>query len=219
MVLLQNVKAKTSFCIFNKRGRLVKEGFLGPGPNHLHYPENEVVIMKLGLKRDEVRLEEHSVEWQKEFYKVKQDILNSTPIQENRIEHIGSTAIKDMVAKPILDLVVGVDDIENVDKVIFQGLKEVGFLRLRVQRPNEIVLAKFTDETYEEKTHFIHLVDYNKELWNNLIFFRDYLNANETVRAQYRNLKKKFLEEKNGGIDEYTDYKEQFVREIYGKRI
>ncbi len=44
--------------------------------------------MKLGLKRDEVRLEEHSVEWQKEFYKVKQDILNSTPIQENRIEHI-----------------------------------------------------------------------------------------------------------------------------------
>ncbi|MCM3406052.1 GrpB family protein [Cytobacillus oceanisediminis] len=175
--------------------------------------------MKLGLKRDEVRLEEHSVEWQKEFYKVKQDILNSTPIQENRIEHIGSTAIKDMVAKPILDLVVGVDDIENVDKVIFQGLKEVGFLRLRVQRPDEIVLAKFTDETYEEKTHFIHLVDYNKELWNNLIFFRDYLNANETVRAQYRNLKKKFLEEKNGGIDEYTDYKEQFVREIYGKRI
>ncbi len=124
-----------------------------------------------------------------------------------------------MVAKPILDLVVGVDDIENVDKVIFQGLKEVGFLRLRVQRPNEIVLAKFTDETYEEKTHFIHLVDYNKELWNNLIFFRDYLNANETVRAQYSNLKKKFLEEKNGGIDEYTDYKEQFVREIYGKRI
>ena len=60
---------------------------------------------------------------------------------------------------------MGVDDINSVDKEFFQGLKKAGFLRLRVERPNEIVLAKFTDDTYEEKTHFIHLVDYNKGLW------------------------------------------------------
>ncbi|MEH7304121.1 GrpB family protein [Neobacillus drentensis] len=175
--------------------------------------------MKLGLKRDEVRVEPHNVEWEKEFLRVKQEILNSTPIQENRIEHIGSTAIKGMVAKPILDIVVGVDDINNVDKSIFQGLKKAGFLRLRVERPNEIVLAKFTDETYEEKTHFIHLVEYNKDLWKNLIFFRDYLNSDEATREQYKSLKMEFLEKQNGGIDEYTDYKEQFVKEIYAKRI
>lgn len=64
---------------------------------------------------------------EKRVFRVKQDILNATPIQENRIEHIGSTAIKNIVAKPILDLVVGVDDIENVDKSIFQGLREAGF--------------------------------------------------------------------------------------------
>ncbi|MCJ7842815.1 GrpB family protein [Lederbergia sp. NSJ-179] len=174
--------------------------------------------MKLGLKRDEVRLEPHTVEWEEEFHRVKQVILNSTPIHESRMEHIGSTAIKGIVAKPILDLVVGVDDIENVDEEIFQGLKAAGFLRLRVQRPNEIVLAKFTNETYEEKTHIIHLVDYNKELWKNLIFFRDYLNENKTAREQYSELKKKFLEENNGGINEYTNYKEQFVRGIFEKR-
>lgn len=174
--------------------------------------------MSLGLKQDEVRLEAHYDEWKKEFLKVKEKILKSTPIQENRIEHIGSTAIQNIVAKPIVDLVVGVDDIENVDNSIFQGLKEVGFLRLRVERPNEIVLAKFTDDSYEEKTHFIHLVDYNKELWKNLIFFRNYLNSNETAREQYRELKMKFLKEKNGGIIEYTEYKEQFVKGIYERR-
>lgn len=107
---------------------------------------------------------------------------------------------------------------ENVDKSFFQGLKETGFLKLKVERPNEIVLAKFTDDTYEEKTHFIHLVEYNNELWKNLIFFRNYLNSNETAREQYRELKMKFFEEKNGGINEYTEYKEQFVKEIYEKR-
>lgn len=171
--------------------------------------------MNLGLKRDEVRLEAHYDAWKKEFLRVKQDIVNSTSIQENRIEHIGSTAIQNIVAKPILDLVVGVDDIENVDKAFYQGLKEAGFLKLKVERPNEIVLAKFTDDTYEVKTHFIHLVEYNKELWKNLIFFRDYLNSNETAREQYQALKMNFLEEGTGGINEYTDYKEQFVKGIY----
>ncbi|QCR31062.1 GrpB family protein [Lysinibacillus sp. SGAir0095] len=174
--------------------------------------------MSLGLKRDEIRLEAHYDEWKKEFLRVKRDILNSTSIQENRIEHIGSTAIRDIVAKPILDIVVGVDDIDNVDKLIVQGLKEAGFLKLKVERPNEIVLAKFTDDTYVEKTHFIHLVEYNKEHWNNLIFFRNYLNSNKTAREQYKELKMKFLEEINGGITEYTDYKEQFVKGIYEKR-
>lgn len=174
--------------------------------------------MSLGLKKDEVRLEAHNEEWEKEFLRVKKDILKSTPIQENRIEHIGSTAIKNIVAKPIIDLVVGVDDIENVDRSIFLGLKEVGFLRLAVERTNEIVLAKFKDDTYEEKTHFIHLVEYNKELWKNLIFFRNYLNSNETAREQYRELKMKFLEENIGGIIEYTEYKEQFVKRIYEER-
>ncbi|OCA90344.1 dephospho-CoA kinase [Bacillus sp. FJAT-27225] len=175
--------------------------------------------MKLGLKRDEVRLAAPTVEWQKEFGRVKQDIIQATGIEEHRIEHIGSTAIKDMVAKPILDVLVGVDDIENVDKYIFKGLASIGFLRLRVQRPKEIVLAKFTDDTYEEKTHFIHMVEYEKDLWQNLIFFRDYLISNQAAREEYQNLKMRFIEQHNGGIDDYTDFKEQFVKEIFRKRI
>ncbi|SOC37378.1 GrpB family protein [Ureibacillus acetophenoni] len=176
--------------------------------------------MKLGLLREEVRLVEYSIdEWKNEFLKVKQEILNFTAFEENQIEHIGSTAIKEMPAKPIIDLVIGVDDLATVDQSIYQGLKQAGFLRLRVQRPNEIILAKFTDETYQIKTHYVHLVDYNQELWNNLIFFRDYLNTDETARNQYKKIKLKFIEEVNSGIVEYTDYKEQFVREVYSKRV
>ena len=161
---------------------------------------------------------EHSVEWQEEFLRVKKDMIHATHIQQDRIEHIGSTAIKGIVAKPILDLLVGVDDIENVEKNIFQGLKKVGFLRLRVQRPDEIILAKFKDDTYEIKTHYIHMVEYNKDLWRSLIFFRDYLNTHQAAREEYQQLKMQFTKQNKSGIDDYTNYKERFVKEIIGRK-
>ena len=123
-----------------------------------------------------------------------------------------------MSAKPIIDIVLGVDDINQVDKTLFKHLKDIGFLRLRVKRPNEIVLAKFTDETYEEKTHFIHMVNYGGDLWKNSLFFRDYLNSYEAARAEYSCLKETFIKNEQGGIQAYTDYKEQFVKEIYRLR-
>lgn len=175
--------------------------------------------MKLGLNRDEVKVVDYTPEWNDEFIRVKSEIMQNVNIDENRIEHIGSTAIKGMSAKPILDIIVGVDDIQNVEETIFCGLKNVGFIRLRVERPEEIVLAKFTDKTYEEKTHFIHVVEFQKGLWNNLSFFRDYLNSNEQARKEYLEIKLEYLKKSSTGINEYTDYKEEFVKNIFKKRI
>ena len=141
--------------------------------------------MNLGLKNNEVRLVEYSPKWRGEFERSKNLILNHTHIPENRIEHIGSTSIIGMSAKPIIDIVIGVDDLKKVDKTLFKELEKAGFFRLKVNRPNEIVLAKFLDESYKVKTHFIHLVEYKKDLWHNLIFFRDYLNSNKEDREKY----------------------------------
>lgn len=103
--------------------------------------------MRLGLKKDEFRLDVYNSEWRNEFDRVKNVIIENTNIVDHRIEHIGSTAIKGMDAKPIIDILVGVGDISNFDEGIVSGLKNIGFLRLKVQRPGEIVFARFTDET------------------------------------------------------------------------
>ena len=174
--------------------------------------------MKLGLKFDEVRLEDYNKEWKSEFIKVKQDIINYTNIYEDCIEHIGSTAITDMPAKPIIDIVVGVDVLAKVDKPLLKGLYKAGFLRLKVERPGEIVLAKFTDDTYAEKTHYIHLMEYEKELWKNLIFFRNYLNSNSEAREEYLELKREYLRKSSTGVNEYSNHKEIFVKSIFEKR-
>lgn len=174
--------------------------------------------MNLGLKNNEVRLVEYSPKWRGEFERSKNLILNHTHIPENRIEHIGSTSIIGMSAKPIIDIVIGVDDLKKVDKTLFKELEKAGFFRLKVNRPNEIVLAKFLDESYKVKTHFIHLVEYKKDLWHNLIFFRDYLNSNKEAREKYLDIKKKYVSKSSTGIIDYTNYKENFVKEIYKKR-
>lgn len=174
--------------------------------------------MNLGLKNNEVRLVEYSPKWKDEFERSKNLILDHTHIPENRIEHIGSTSIIGMLAKPIIDIVIGVDDLEKVDKTLFKELEKAGFFRLKVNRPNEIVLAKFLDESYKVKTHFIHLVEYEKDLWHNLIFFRDYLNNNKEDREKYLDIKKKYVSKSSTGIIDYTNYKENFVKEIYKKR-
>lgn len=113
---------------------------------------------------------------------------------------------------------MGVDDLQKVDKPLLKSFSKAGFLRLKVERPGEIVLAKFIDDTYKEKTHFIHLVEYQKELWNNLIFFRDYLNTNEDAKTQYLDIKLGYLKDSTKGIKEYTDFKEEFVKGIFAKR-
>lgn len=174
--------------------------------------------MNLGLKNNEVRLVEYSPKWRDEFERSKNLILDHTHIPENRIEHIGSTSIIGMSAKPIIDIIIGVDDLEKVDKTLFKELEKAGFFRLKVNRPNEIVLAKFLDESYKVKTHFIHLVEYKKDLWHNLIFFRDYLNNNKEDREKYLDIKKKYVSKSSTGIIDYTNYKENFVKEIYKKR-
>ena len=87
-----------------------------------------------------------------------------------------------------------------------------------MELPGEIVLAKFKDNSYQVKTHYIHLVEYQKPLWKNLIFFRDYLNNNEHARHRYLDIKEEFLRNNSEGIREYTDYKEAFVKETIDKR-
>lgn len=71
----------------------------------------------------------------------------------------------------------------------------------------------------KKKTHYIHLVEFEKEQWKNLIFFRDYLNTNENARKEYINIKLDYLKRHSTGINEYTEHKENFVKSIFKKRI
>ena len=174
--------------------------------------------MILGLKRDEIKIVEPQEGWQEEFHKIQKEIHEVTGIAINRIEHIGSTSIRGIKAKPMIDFAVGVDDINNVPSHIFKSLQELSFYRLRVELENEIVLAKFdNNETFDIKTHIIHMLDYKGEKWNDLISFRDNLNASIELRQQYEDLKMSYIQNGDGDMDDYTNYKESFILKVLEK--
>lgn len=74
--------------------------------------------MKLGLKSNEVKNVPYTKGWHNEFIKVKKEIQQHTNIKRNQIEHLGSTAIEGMAAKPIIDILVSIDDIATVETSI-----------------------------------------------------------------------------------------------------
>ena len=174
--------------------------------------------MILGLKRDEIKLVEPQEGWQEEFHKTQKEIHEATGININRIEHIGSTSIKGIKAKPMIDFAVGVDDINNVPSHIFKSLQEISFYRLRVELENEIVLAKFdNNETFDIKTHIIHMIDFKGEKWNDLVLFRDKLNSSVELRKEYEELKASYIQNETGTMDDYTNYKESFILSVLQK--
>jgi len=176
-------------------------------------------LMELGLKKDEVKIVPYNAQWKSEFERVKKLMLHVLNVNESQIEHIGSTAIKGMKAKPIIDILLGVENLQCIDRILEKALYSIGFYRLRVERENEVVFAKFADEGFETKTHFIHAVKFNGELWKNLIFFRDYLNENEEERKAYENVKEAYLQHCSTGINDYTNFKEEFVQRIFSERM
>jgi len=171
--------------------------------------------MILGLQRGEIKLVDSQVGWKEEFLKTQKEIHDATEIANNRIEHIGSTSINGIKAKPMIDIAVGVEDINNVPPNIFKGLQEISFYRLRVVLENEIVLAKFdNNETFDIKTHIIHLIDYRGEKWDDLISFRDKLNSSAELRREYEELKAIYIQNETGNMDDYTNYKESFILKV-----
>jgi len=169
----------------------------------------------LGLNKDVVKLVGHANNW-KELFRVEKAILNSL-VGEHvvDIQHIGSTAIDGIAAKPLLDILVGVKSMGDAQKFDKHKLKKADIYHLgRVQIEGKEVFAKFSNLENLTKTHVLHVVEYDGDWWQKHIFFRDYLNEHPEVAKQYEVLKKELAEAFPTNERSYTDGKKIFVDNI-----
>ncbi|MBQ3547808.1 MAG: GrpB family protein [Clostridia bacterium] len=165
----------------------------------------------LGLKRGEVALFLHEKEWEIEAektIKILKTILCDIIFQ---IQHVGSTAIPSIKAKPIIDIAVAVNDFKDV-LALENELQENGFYCRPSEENNQLLFAcgSLYDGTGDLQTHFIHFVLKDSMEWINYLNFRDYLNSNLSIAREYENLKIE-LSKNRLSRAEYTEGKAEFI--------
>ena len=162
----------------------------------------------MGLQNNLVILDSHNLEWQKIFKSEKLILKSIFDDSAVRIEHVGSTAINGISAKPIIDIAVGVKTL-NLSKSIIKRLEEAGYIK--IQGHGDVDRIFFAKGSRENRTHHLHVELYNGISWNNHILFRDYLNSNKEKIIEYETLKKELAAKYYNDRDKYTLGKASFI--------
>lgn len=173
------------------------------------------MIVVIGLKRGDVRLFEHSSEWEREAQRTIAELRSILGDDALDIQHVGSTAIKSIKAKPIIDIAVGVDSFENVLKHTDELLGAGYHYRPKTMGGAQFLFACGSYyEGGDVQTHFIHVTKYNSMDWLNYINFRDYLNQNYAVALEYEKLKESLVASlgNENSRDEYVNGKSEFIK-------
>ena len=191
-----------------------------PEPPRQRRVERSAAAMT-GLKRGTVQLCMHEAEWETEAQKTICRLHRILGGAAKDIQHVGSTAIPTIRAKPIIDIAVAVDCFDDI-LVLEPELRSQGFY----YRPNAAIpgqklwaCGSYYEGTGDRQTHFIHVVPTGSVAWNDYINFRDYLNLNPDAAKEYETLKMTLAAAApaDGGRGQYLDGKRDFIRHILRK--
>ena len=118
---------------------------------------------------------------------------------EGGIHHIGSTAIPGIAAKPDIDMMAGVRDLEEA-RAAFKPLFELGY----VETPHRPRTHHFSKPARRPWTHQLHLTEPGSDLWIERLAFRDALRGDPELVAEYQALKLQMVEDERRGGAEYS---------------
>lgn len=161
-------------------------------------------------------IEKYNPNWKPKFEKEFHLLKNSIKEDEVFIEHIGSTSVKGLGAKPIIDIMIGLKNFKTSDRHI-KSIENLGYEYVSKHEYLMPYRRYFTKKSNGIKTHHIHLVGYQTEFWNRHIEFRNYLRVNKEDRERYLNLKINLAKRNWNSGSEYADAKSEFIKEIEQK--
>lgn len=175
----------------------------------------------IGLKRGTVQLCSHEKEWEEEAQKTICRLRNILGGAAKDIQHVGSTAIPAIRAKPIIDIAVAVDRFDDI-LALEPQLKSQGFYhrpKAEISGQRLWACGSYYDGTGDRQTHFIHIVPAESRAWINYINFRDYLNEKPDIAKEYEALKMALAATAtiDQGRAQYLKGKRGFIEEILRK--
>ena len=153
---------------------------------------------------------EYNENWKKDFLQIK-TVLERNLNDIIKIEHVGSTSINGMCAKPIIDIIIVIDKIENFIKTKME-LEIIGYFHNGDQGINGREVFKkekfIQNEILNNIPHHLYVCTKNNDEYIKELYFRDYLNENEEMKNEYYDIKKNIIEKiGNENREEYVRIK------------
>ncbi len=161
---------------------------------------------------EEVVVMDYEPEWRHAFAQEKIKILSAMTGLEARIEHIGSTAVQGLGAKPTIDIMAGVSELGLVDERYIRHLELIGYEY--IPKPEFPERMFFRRGLWRAGTHHLHIYRYQGKHWNDQLLFREYLKKDATTRERYFTLKKELEAQFKHDRVSYTNGKADFIRSI-----
>ncbi|MBT1065097.1 GrpB family protein [Bowmanella sp. Y26] len=158
-----------------------------------------------------IELVAYQPQWPTKFREEKQflnTILRDKVV--GSIEHVGSTAVPGLMAKPVIDIMVGVASL-SASKDAIGLLSDNGYCYYPY-KPEQ--MHWFCKPRPEYRTHHVHLIPYNSELWHKRLAFRDALRQHPQLAGDYARLKQRLAMSYRHDRDAYSQAKSEFILSV-----
>ncbi len=160
--------------------------------------------------KNKISISNYDPRWPLLYEEEKALILGAIGDKIVAIEHVGSTAVPGLGAKPVIDIMVAVEKLADVEDFV-TPLAAIGY---KPEKEVTIPDRRFFNKGPQERHRHLHISEMNSEFWKRHIVFRDYLRAHpETVR-EYYDLKRRLAVKFEDDREAYTDAKSAFIEEV-----
>ena len=153
--------------------------------------------------------------WKQAFAQIKDEIQAALGSLVLRIEHVGSTSVRGLSAKPIIDIDVVIRDYSVFDAVV-TALKEIGY-----RHEGDLGIAAREAFRYDGKAHLqkhhLYVCPQDSAELKRHVAFRNYLRSHPDAAREYSRIKEEGAARYPDDIEKYIRHKSPFIEKIYGE--
>lgn len=156
-------------------------------------------------------ISDHDPNWSTLFEQERARVQDALGARALTVEHVGSTSVAGLAAKPIIDLLVGVADLEEARSHCVEPIKALGYAYLPEYEswlPGELFFRKGPPGPW---THHLHMMEPSHPRWDDFVLFRDYLRTHPDVARAYATIKRELAASFKDDIAGYRNGKSGFV--------
>lgn len=169
-------------------------------------PDVTTVELVGGIEKRDLVLADYDPQWPEAYVEQERRIRTALGSAAVQIEHIGSTSVPGLAAKPIIDILIAVEDITAEEDYLAQ-LLDAGY-ELRVREPGHRMVR-----TPARDVH-VHILEVGDKAADDYLLLRNHLRADPEDRDLYERTKRALIDQDWADMNAYADAKTEVIAEI-----